>query len=54
MLTRDRAVVVDTDVDTLEEVHVTESHTRFAPAEFVHAAIGVFLLALGVVSMVRG
>ena len=54
MLTRDRAVVVDTDVDTLEEVHVTESHTRFAPAQFVHAAIGVFLLVLGVVSMVRG
>ena len=33
---------------------MTESHTRFSPAQFVHAAIGVFLLVLGVVSMVRG
>jgi hypothetical protein len=53
MYTRDRAAVVGSDAN-LEEVHVTESHARFSPAQFVHAAIGVFLIVVGVVAIVRG
>jgi hypothetical protein len=47
---------VDRDLETVEsgDVRVTESETRFSPAQLVHAAIGVFLLVLGIVSMVRG
>ena len=58
MRTRHSSDVIDSDVDTPleanEEMQVTESQTRFAPAQFVHAAIGVFLVVVGIVAMVRG
>jgi hypothetical protein len=58
MRTRHRSDVIDSDVDTpleaTEHMQVTESQTRFAPAQFVHAAIGVFLVVVGIVAMVRG
>ena len=57
MRTRGRRDVVVTDVENrldVEDVQVTESQSRFAPAQLVHAAIGVFLVVLGIVSMVRG
>ena len=33
---------------------MTESQTRFAPGQVVHAMIGVFLVVLGIISMARG
>jgi hypothetical protein len=36
------------------EVEVSESEHRFSPAQVVHAAIGVFLLVLGIIAVVRG
>jgi predicted transporter len=57
MRRRDSRDVVITDDESrmdVEDVEVTESQTRFAPAQLVHAAIGVFLVVLGIVAMVRG
>jgi hypothetical protein len=36
------------------EVEVTESECRFSPSQIVHAAIGVFLVVLGILAIVRG
>jgi len=56
MRTYQRTVVSDPALDTVEpaEVEVTESEYGFSPAQVVHAAIGVFLLVLGIIAMVRG
>ena len=51
-----RTEVSDPALDPVEpaEVEVTESDYRFSPAQVVHAAIGVFLLVLGILALVRG
>jgi membrane-bound ClpP family serine protease len=56
MRTYQRTEVSDPAVDPVEpaEVEVTESDNRFSPAQVVHAAIGVFLLVLGILALVRG
>jgi hypothetical protein len=56
MHTHHTAGVTDHDVDAVEtrDVHVTETDSRFSPAQVVHAAIGVFLVVLGIISLVRG
>jgi hypothetical protein len=36
------------------EVQVTESENRFSPAQVVHAAIGVFLVVMGIIAIIRG
>jgi len=36
------------------EVQVTESESRFSPAQVVHAAIGVFLIVIGLIALIRG
>jgi len=48
--------VTDNTVEAVEtrDVHVTETESRFSPAQLVHAAIGVFLVVLGIISLVRG
>jgi hypothetical protein len=48
--------VTDHDVEAVEtrDVRVTETESRFSPAQVVHAAIGVFLVVLGIISLVRG
>jgi hypothetical protein len=56
MRTYQRNEVLDPALETGEptEVEVTESEYRFSPAQVVHAAIGVFLVVLGIIAMVRG
>jgi membrane-bound ClpP family serine protease len=56
MRTYQRTEVSDPAVASVEpaEVEVTESEFRFSPAQIVHAAIGVFLVVLGILAMVRG
>ena len=55
MRMRTRPQIVETEVGgPVEEVEVVESHSRFLPAQFIHAAIGTFLLVIGVIAMVRG
>ena len=56
MRTYQRTEVSDPSVAPVEpaEVEVTESEFRFSPSQVVHAAIGVFLLVLGIIAMVRG
>ncbi len=48
--------VTDHNVEAVEtrDVQVTETESRFSPAQVVHAAIGVFLVVLGIISLVRG
>ncbi len=56
MRTYQRTEVSDPAVGLVEpaEVEVTESEYRFSPSQVVHAAIGVFLVVVGIVAMVRG
>ncbi len=55
MRMRTRPQIVETELDRpVEEVEVMESHSRYSPAQFIHAAIGTFLLVIGVIAMVRG
>jgi hypothetical protein len=56
MHTHHTTAVTDHDVETVEtrNVHVTETDSRFSPAQIVHAAIGVFLVVLGIIALVRG
>ena len=56
MRTHHRAELVDNEVETVapSDVRVTESESRFAPGQLVHAAIGAFLVVLGIISMIRG
>jgi hypothetical protein len=56
MRTHHRSDVVDSDVESLEtsDVRVTESESRFSPGQIVHAAIGAFLVVLGIIGIVRG
>jgi hypothetical protein len=56
MRTYQRTEVSDPALDPVEpaEVEVTESEFRFSPAQIVHAAIGVFLLIVGILALVRG
>ena len=55
MRMRTRPQIVETEIGgPVEEVEVVESHSRFSPAQFIHAAIGTFLLIIGVIAMVRG
>src|SRR5262245_17344661 len=56
MRTYQRTDVVDPVVDPggPAGVEVTESDYQFSPAQVVHAAIGVFLLVLGILALVRG
>jgi hypothetical protein len=56
MRTYQRTEVSDPTVAPVEptEVEVTESEFRFSPSQIVHAAIGVFLVVLGIIAMVRG
>jgi hypothetical protein len=56
MPTYERTVATDPELETVEpaQVQVTESEFRFSPAQVVHAAIGVFLVVIGIISMVRG
>ncbi len=48
--------LTDNSVEAVEtrDVLVTETESRFSPAQVVHAAIGVFLVVLGIVALVRG
>ena len=55
MRMRTRPRIVETEVDApVEEVEVIESHSRYSIAQVIHAAIGAFLLVIGVIAMVRG
>jgi hypothetical protein len=36
------------------DVQVTESVSRFSPAQVIHAAIGVFLVVIGIIAIARG
>jgi hypothetical protein len=54
MRTHQRTDVSDPALEPVEpaEVEVTESEFRFPPAQVVHAAIGVFVVVLGIIAMV--
>ena len=56
MRTHHRSDVIDSDIESTgtADVRVTESESRFSPGQIVHAAIGAFLVVLGIVCMVRG
>jgi hypothetical protein len=49
-------VVTDSDAGVVEtgDVRVTETESRFSPAQIAHGAIGVFLVVLGIISLIRG
>jgi hypothetical protein len=52
MYTRSHSSV--TDEPDGYDVQVTESVSRFSPAQILHAAIGVFLLVIGIIAIARG
>jgi hypothetical protein len=46
--------VIDVDEPDGYDVQVTESVSRFSPAQVIHGAIGVFLLVIGIIAIARG